>query len=784
MLKRWSVLLLILVSFVYATPVSENGRLKVIGTQLHNQYDYPIQLRGVDGHGIQWFRWGQCANTQSLDWLRDEWDIDVYRVTLYVEEGGYLSDPQGQTAQLKTIVDEVTSRGIYAIVDWHVHGFDPNRHIAEARTFWNEMVDTYAGREDVIFELANEPNDCTWADVKSYSEEMIDIIRAHDPDILILVGTPSWSSDLSGPANNPLTGARAHNIMYIYHHYSSMGHSPSRMTNYIGIVPIFVTEWGTDSSYLDEAQEFINIMGGDNNENEKISWVAWSFSDDGRGISMLNSGTCPNGPWDTSSLTAPGRLFMDNCMYPPDDFGSVLSCTDQGFYCCPSGYTCSQPEAGTGCITGETCCASQNNCFQSGQSCADQGYYCCPVGYTCSQPRAGSCSSGACCESQSYCSQAPLPSAETRIARWKGDKGAAFSMNFDDSSTSQATIAIPRMIERGVVGSFYCNPDHSSWYDYPEVWTGTAITSGQELAGHTMTHGDWNGNKIIEDYANAEWEIGENARIIWEAYENIYSNHSRLHSWCSPGGGIEWRITDAEMAELMDRYHFVWRDYVTCAVTGESAHSLYSKYVQPTLDRGDWGGVCFHGIEGMNYAPVSEADFVDFLDRLVAVEDELWVGTNIAVHKYIQERDTANLQVLEATAQQIRISLTTAMDPTLYDEPLTLITEVSWSEVDITHDGRTWTEPANSGEVMYNVRPDRGDIILVPAGGGQQSYCGDSICQAGEDCNSCEVDCGECEPVCIPMTTAELSVQIANWKQGNISMAQLMDYIAEWKRGC
>jgi len=47
------------------------------------------------------------------------------------------------------------------------------------------------------------------------------------------------------------------------------------------------------------------------------------------------------------------------------------------------------------------------------------------------------------------------------------------------------------MIEREIVGTFYINPDYSSFRDYPEVWEGSTITSGQELANHSMTHGDW-----------------------------------------------------------------------------------------------------------------------------------------------------------------------------------------------------------------------------------------------------------------------------------------------------
>jgi len=62
--------------------------------------------------------------------------------------------------------------------------------------------------------------------------------------------------------------------------------------------------------------------------------------------------------------------------------------------------------------------------------------------------------------------------------------------------------------------------------------------------------------------------------------------------------------------------------------------------------------------------------------------------------------------------------------------------------------------------------------------------CGDGNCDPDENCTTCEVDCGKCPDTCVPMTTIELSFHIDGWKQGNINIEQLMDYISEWKRGC
>jgi hypothetical protein len=43
----------------------------------------------------------------------------------------------------------------------------------------------------------------------------------------------------------------------------------------------------------------------------------------------------------------------------------------------------------------------------------------------------------------------------TRIAEWKGNKKGAFTLSFDDSMISQADVAVPAMLERELVGTWF-----------------------------------------------------------------------------------------------------------------------------------------------------------------------------------------------------------------------------------------------------------------------------------------------------------------------------------------
>ena len=91
----------------------------------------------------------------------------------------------------------------------------------------------------------------SWSTIRNYAEQVIPVIRANDPDAVVIVGTRGWSSlgvseggNSDEIVNNPV---RADNIMYTFHFYAA-----SHKDNYRNEVqraasrlPLFVTEFGT-----------------------------------------------------------------------------------------------------------------------------------------------------------------------------------------------------------------------------------------------------------------------------------------------------------------------------------------------------------------------------------------------------------------------------------------------------------------------------------------------------------------------------------------------------------
>ncbi len=232
------------------TPLVINGKLHVCGVNLCNQYNQPIQLRGMSTHGLQWF-WN-CYTDAAVDVLANEWKSDVYRAVMYVQEGGYETNPAEFTRRVNTIVDQATARGMYSIIDFHtLTPGDPNYNLNNAKTFFAEDSKRNANNNGVIYEIANEPNGVDWATIKRYADQVIPVIRANDPDAVIIVGTMGWSSlGVSGGGtyqdivNNKIADP---NTMYTFHFYaaSHLDNYRQAVTNASAVLPLFVTEFGT-----------------------------------------------------------------------------------------------------------------------------------------------------------------------------------------------------------------------------------------------------------------------------------------------------------------------------------------------------------------------------------------------------------------------------------------------------------------------------------------------------------------------------------------------------------
>ncbi|MBF0443763.1 MAG: glycoside hydrolase family 5 protein, partial [Oligoflexales bacterium] len=294
--------------------VALNGWLKIVNNRLSNQRGEPIQLRGVSTHGLQWWQ-GRFANHEVVKWVKNDWNVKVFRAAMYTREGGYIDD-RGVKYKVEEVIKAAIAEGVYVIVDWHIlSDYNPLWHVGEAKEFFRDISSRYGKNPNIIYEICNEPNkDAGWNNaIRPYAEQVIPVIRQNDPNNIIVVGTPNWSSNLYEPADNPLKGPGFHNIMYSFHLYAG-SHDTANLDWIQNVIdrgiPVFVTEWGVSKAdgsngiYLESSKRFLDFLDG-----KKISWVSWSLSDSDESSALLNPGAHTYGWWRGYNLTEAGHFI-------------------------------------------------------------------------------------------------------------------------------------------------------------------------------------------------------------------------------------------------------------------------------------------------------------------------------------------------------------------------------------------------------------------------------------------------------------------------------------------
>lgn len=292
---------------INVTPVAYHGSLKVLGNKIVDKDDKPVQLRGMSFFWSQWI--GKYYTAETVKWLKDDWHCNILRAAMAVGSGGYLTNPAAEKEKVYKVVDAAIAQGLYVIIDWHDHSAHNN--VKESKIFFAEMAQKYGDKPNVIYEPFNEPEQVSWsAVVKPYHRQVIDTIRFHDPDNLIICGTPTWSQDVEAAANDPLTGT---NIAYTLHFYAGshkqwLRDKATRALN--KGVALMVTEFGTTDATGDgvvnktETNEWFKFLD-DNN----ISWCNWSIADKVEGSAALKPNASTTGGWTEANLTESG-LFL------------------------------------------------------------------------------------------------------------------------------------------------------------------------------------------------------------------------------------------------------------------------------------------------------------------------------------------------------------------------------------------------------------------------------------------------------------------------------------------
>ncbi|MET0263916.1 MAG: polysaccharide deacetylase family protein, partial [Rariglobus sp.] len=311
---------------------------------------------------------------------------------------------------------------------------------------------------------------------------------------------------------------------------------------------------------------------------------------------------------------------------------------------------------------------------------------------------------------------------DSQVARWKDNKTACFLLMFDDSCPSHFQVAIPEMVKRGMIGTFYVNPGGSGYTSNANQWNNVIPQQGMVYGNHTWSHSN------TTTLAGMEDEL----RKCWEVIRNIYypgDSAPHLISYGQPGV-TTWFSYGQPLTDLLNKYNMISRPAFIAAkapFTGINTLPELLAVADTAITTKAMGYTIFHGLQrrpsegdpdmgGQDFWAFDKDVYRRFLDGLKTRRDggDLWITDPISYHKYEAERNAATISVTTATATLVTLNLTTTTNA-LYDLPLTLITQVpsAWKAAAVVQGAQTVNVPVTGGAIRYDALPNSGPVSIT-----------------------------------------------------------------------
>lgn len=249
-----------------------------------------------------------------------------------------------------------------------------------------------------------------------------------------------------------------------------------------------------------------------------------------------------------------------------------------------------------------------------------------------------------------------------RIAKWHGDRAGAFAFTFDDGQREQAAIAGPMLDALGLKATFVINPGKTpqngeSWFGTWEQWRELA-KNGHEIGNHAMTH---------ENLSKASDEVLQREVVDAKALiekEMSLPCYTFIYPFNAEGDAAR---------TLVKKTHPVWSSGERKAYGGpQFTAAKANAWIDEAIAQKSLVIAMIHGID-TGYLPFAgRAIFKDHLDYVKSKETQAWIAPLGIIKRYAAERDAAKVEI-QSSAKQAVFTLTTTLDPVLYNVPLTVV---------------------------------------------------------------------------------------------------------------
>lgn len=311
-----------------------------------------------------------------------------------------------------------------------------------------------------------------------------------------------------------------------------------------------------------------------------------------------------------------------------------------------------------------------------------------------------------CITSAAFAVSIPAP---YELATWRGFRASAVSYTFDDNSPKQFSVAQPMLDAKGFHATFFCivgNLSDSQWTTIEN-----ASAQGHEIGSHTLTHPDL---ATLTDEQVTDEELNS---------KNLIESHTGKK--CV---SLAYPYCKAPKNSITSQYYPFARSCNGSSVPATPPDFLSVGAIGPDVDMdaasddaasaGRWLVWLIHGIDDdPACCPINSLLLEANLNHLAADPGKWWVETFGNVARYIQERNAAVLTVVSNNATSITLRLTHHLDNTVFNYPLTLRRPLpdGWATAAITQNGTPVSSQVVNGNLVFDVVPNGGDIILAKA---------------------------------------------------------------------
>lgn len=278
--------------------------IHVEGNKFVDEQGNHILFKGVNISDPDKLEKEEHWNKKHFEVIKD-WGANIVRIPVHPVAWR----EHGKNEYFKLLDQAVTwasELGLYIIIEWHSIGnlltglfqhtiYETTKQ--ETLNFWRSIAFRYKNVSTVAFyEIFNEPTvyggllgKITWPEWKKINEEIIDIIFAHDKNVIPLVAGFNWAYDLKPVKDDPI---ERDGIGYVSHPYPQKTSLPfeKNWEKDFGFIadtyPLFATEFGFMSA--DDPGAHIPVIGDEDYgkaiihyfKRKGISWTAWCFDAD------------------------------------------------------------------------------------------------------------------------------------------------------------------------------------------------------------------------------------------------------------------------------------------------------------------------------------------------------------------------------------------------------------------------------------------------------------------------------------------------------------------------